>query len=255
MYVDVDLPARDLATRIAAVLDPVFAAVDDWAERVGGALARLGDAHLPPTAAELDPLVHDLVAPALQEPDSLVTGAGLVAAPHFLADRPWHLAWWQSAGSGELRRLAVETDPEADAFRDHTALEWWRGPLREGRSHVTGPYVDYLCTDDYTVTITTPVRFAGIMAAVVGADLYVERLERVLLPVMEASGQPATLVNASGRIIASADARLATGALLRRDGFAAARDRAHEASGPVVLDGATTLQACGDTSLLLVIGR
>ena len=30
--------------------------------------------------------------------------------------------------------------------------------------HLTGPYVDYVCTDDYTVTITTPVTVGGTAA-------------------------------------------------------------------------------------------
>ena len=38
--------------------------------------------------------------------------------------------------------------------------------------HLTGPYVDYVCTDDYTITITTPVRVAGRLVGVVGTDAY-----------------------------------------------------------------------------------
>ncbi len=36
-------------------------------------------------------------------------------------------------------------------------------PERTGTRHLTGPYVDYLCTDDYTVTVTTPVTLDGEM--------------------------------------------------------------------------------------------
>ena len=114
------------------------------------------------------------------------------------------------------------SDPDSEQFRDYTTLEWWRVPARTGTRHLTGPYVDYLCTDDYTVTITTPVRVEDEMAGLVGTDLYVARLEEVLLPVIRESGHPCTLVNASGRIVASTDARRATGALLRLDGLAEA---------------------------------
>ena len=94
------------------------------------------------------------------------------------------------------------------------------------------------------------------MAGLVGTDLYVARLEDVLLPVIRESGHPCTLVNASGRIVASTDARRATGALLRLDGLADAltplRD---DATVPDVasLPGGEAVVPCGDTSLALVL--
>jgi alkylated DNA nucleotide flippase Atl1 len=152
--------------------------------------------------------------------------------------------------------LEVVSDPDSEQFRDYTTLEWWRVPARTGTRHLTGPYVDYLCTDDYTVTITTPVRVGGEMAGLVGTDLYVARLEGVLLPVIRESGHPCTLVNASGRIVASTDARRATGALLRLDGLADAltplRDDA-TATDAASLPGGEAVVPCGDTSLALVL--
>ena len=273
MTVTVDLAAEHIARRIASTIDPVFAMIDGWRDvleaELAGPLAGALSGSPDPSAATLDPVVAGIVSDELERPGSLITGAGFVAAPGFLADAPWHLAWWLSgsntfgagpdAASRGLRRLDAVSDPDSEQFRDYTTLEWWRVPARTGTRHLTGPYVDYLCTDDYTVTVTTPVRVLGEMAGLVGTDLYVARLEQVLLPVIRESGRPCTLVNASGRIVASTDARRATGALLRVDGLAEALTPLREAPDATTvtdaasLPGGATLVPCGDTSLALVL--
>ena len=150
--------------------------------------------------------------------DGLITGAGFVAAPGLLSDAHWHLAWWLG-GAGGIRRLATIDDPSNDQFRDYTTLEWWRFPARTGARHLTGPYVDYVCTDDYTVTITTPVVVGGQLLGVVGMDVLVDRLERELLPLLRASGASIAVVNASGRVVTSTDSRREPGSMLRLDGL------------------------------------
>jgi len=223
---------------IAAVLDTVdgvFDRIVEWRE----ALAPVLGSAVP--VAEVDAAVEALVVPSLSEPNALMIGAGFVAAPGFLADAPWHLAWWLGhsntfgIGSADpgLRRLVAEEDPSSESFRDYSTLEWWRVPAASGERHITGPYVDYLCTDDYTLTLTMPVMSGGAIVGVVGADLYVNDIERALLPRVRAIGGGATIVNASGRVVVSADPHRATGTLLRG---------ASEAGIP-----------CGGTSLVLVV--
>lgn len=265
MSVDVDVTAEHIARRIASTIDPVFAMIDGWRDvlehELAGPLAGALTGDGAPTAERFDPVVAALVSAELEQEGSLITGAGFVAAPGFLADAPWHLAWWLSGsntfglGSG-LRRLATVDDPDSELFRDYTTLEWWRVPARTGTRHLTGPYVDYLCTDDYTVTITTPVGVDGEMVGLVGTDLYVARLEQVLLPVIRESGHPCTLVNASGRIVASTEARRAPGALLRLEGLAEALTPLRDAvtvTDAAALPGGEAVVPCGDTSLALVL--
>ena len=94
------------------------------------------------------------------------------------------------------------------------------------------------------------------MVGVVGTDAYVARIEQELLPVIRESGHPCTLVNASGRIVASTDSRRPTGALLRLDGLAEALAPLHEDEGRRMsrpLAGGQTVVPCGDTSLALVV--
>ncbi len=242
---------EQIAQDVAVTFDEVFSLIDGWHDVLEGHLGGAGD----PTAASLDPVVEALAVPAITG-DGLLTGAGFVAAPGLLADATWHLAWWLASADG-TRRLATVDDASSEQFRDYTALEWWRIPVRTGARHLTGPYVDYVCTDDYTVTITAPVVVDGGFLGVVGADLLVDRLEHGLLPLLRSLGVPAALVNASARVVTATDSRREPGSILRLDGLGdalAPLREAHPDGVDVTLPGGARVLSCGDTSLALVIG-
>jgi hypothetical protein len=189
----------------------VFAPLLGMAEIVAATVAT-GRRPMLADFAAVRPLAHA----ELRRPDELVAGSGMVADPALIGDAPWHLAWWTVDAQHRIAPLQVVCDPARDGFRDYTVLEWWAVPQRTGRRHVTGPYVDYLCTDAYTLTFTVPVRRPdGSMAAVVGSDVYVSRAERFLLPALRAGGHPATVVNTAGRVVVSTYAAHATGSLVR----------------------------------------
>jgi hypothetical protein len=217
----------------------VFAVIDEWRSAIE-ALIAANDGIL--DSAQIDAEVEALVVPELSSDGALAIGAGFVAAPRFLVDTDWHLAWWLGhlntfgLGSADpgIRRLVAVEDESSESFRDYTNLEWWRVPATTGARHITGPYVDYLCTDDYTLTLTVPVRRGSTTVGVVGADLYVNDIERILLPHVRSLGGIATIVNASGRVVVSTDPHRATGSLLRRP---------HAEPTP-----------CGDTGLSLILG-
>ena len=245
-----------IADFIAETIDPVFATLDAWRDILENELGR----HEEPTAAFVDPIISALVHPALQGP-GLITGAGFVATPGYLVDAQWHLAWWLagdgSRGPGGVRRLEAVSDPDSEDFRDYTGLEWWRVPARTGSRHLTGPYVDYVCTDDYTITVTTPVRVDGEMVGVVGTDAYAARIEQELRRFIRGAGAPCIVVNASGRIVTATESRREPGSMLRIDGLSEALAPLREPNPvPVatMLPGGQTVLACGDTSLAVVMG-
>ncbi len=223
---------------VVATFGGVFASIHEWRAAIEELIAR----EHRPTSDQVDELAETLVISRLSEPGALVIGAGFVAAPRFLADTDWHLAWWLGhsntfgLGSADpgIRRLLAEEDPTAENFRDYTTLEWWRVPAATLNPHITGPYVDYLCTDDYTLTLTVPVTRGGELVGVVGADLYVNEIERALLPWVRRVDGTATLVNESGRVVVSTDPHRATGTILRE-------------AAP------TTRLPCGATGLTLVL--
>lgn len=163
----------------------------------------------------LQPLCEGL----LTGTDRLLVGAGYVAAPDVLTDAPYWLEWWTSSedadGARGPQRLDVVVDPAAEDFRDYTTLPWFAVPRSTGARHVTGPYVDYLCTDEYTLTFTVPVEAQGRFAGVVGADVYVRHVEMRTMAEIDALPGTVTLVNAQGRVLVSNDGSLDSGSLVR----------------------------------------
>ena len=100
-------PATEVAAHVAATLDGIFATIDGWRALLEEALG--ADAAL--KAESVDPLVAAFAEAAVSH-DTLLTGAGFVAAPGALADAEWHLAWWlRDSSEGTARRLATIDDP------------------------------------------------------------------------------------------------------------------------------------------------
>jgi hypothetical protein len=218
--------AAEPAVEIAAAIARFCAGVFEPLRAMAGAVAAALPAGRRPTLADLA-VVKPLALAQLRRPDALVIGSGLVADPDLIDGAPWHLLWWTAGPDRSIAPLQVVSDPARDGFRDYTLLEWWAAPRRTGRPHITGPYVDYLCTDAYTLTFTVPVhRPDGSMAAVVGSDVYVARAERLLLPALRAGGRPATVLNSAGRVVVSSHSGHATGALVRKtpDGWVRSDD-------------------------------
>lgn len=215
-----DSTVRDCVIAVGSTFRVVFAQIEAWCAVIEAEVAARDGAI---DRRRIDDLVETLVVPSLSGDGALIIGAGFVARPGFLDDAEWHLAWWLGhantfgVGSADptVRRLRAVEDPASESFRDYTALEWWRVPTTTGEPHITGPYVDYLCTDDYTLTLTMPVRHGAELIGVVGADLYVNDIERALLPHVRSIRGQATVVNASGRVVVSTDPHRPTGSLLR----------------------------------------
>lgn len=148
----------------------------------------------------------------------LLAGAGVVTAPGFLADAHHWLEWWWGGPSQAVAPLRVSLDPSSPDYFDYTASDWYATVAARCAPHVAGPYVDYACTNEYALTLALPCggpdRFAGIVAA----DMVVANLERWLMPRLCALDRPLVLVNAKGRVVASASAGFAPGVLVPANG-------------------------------------
>ncbi|WP_405393231.1 hypothetical protein [Microbispora hainanensis] len=178
---------RPVAADLAA-LRPLL-----WARLRGGALSAHMPAHLP----------------------ALIAGIGFIAAPGLLADAPWYLEWWQENPSGDPVQLLRDMDPASSAFYDCTHWDWYAGPSSGAERTICGPYVDYLCTDEYSLTLSVPVLAGGTFAGVAAADVFVRRFEAAVLPALRAIPGPAFLVNDEGRVVASNTATWVTGSVYR----------------------------------------
>lgn len=225
--------ARALADEVRDVLERLFTDLEPLRDAVEG----LYGARPHPRAADLGDL-GDAVGTVLDAAPELVVGAGHVPAGDALADRTRWLEWWTVTAGPPPRRLVPDTGSSGEQFLDYTRQPWFTVPARTGARHVTGPYVDYFCTEDYTLTLTVPVRHEGRFVGVVGSDVFVANVERLVLPRLRALGSRAALVNDRGRVVVSTSVREATGSIVRSPDVAASW---HDDGGPVA--------RCGDFPL------
>lgn len=168
-------------------------------------------------------VVADVAAEELTARTSLF-GMGYVVAPERHGGAL--MSWWQALGDArEVRRLDAGATGTG-TVRSYEELEWYAVPRRTGEPHMTGPYVDLLCTDQATLTFTTPLVVDGAFGGVVGADVTVRSFECAVADALRAVGEGALVVTDEGRVAASTDPtvlvqrRLAAGAL---DGYALER--------------------------------
>ncbi|MEU3346097.1 cache domain-containing protein [Streptomyces sp. NPDC006700] len=235
-----------VAARVGRTLEAVFDAVAGIRAETADLLARVAAGGRAPVSADLAALRPGLHLRLARE--ELVSGAGFVAAPGLLADVPAWLEWWQCTARGDVRPLLLDLDPRQSAYSDYTHWDWFALPRDTGLRAVAGPYVDYLCSDEYSLTLSAPVQVAGRFAGVAAADVYLRHFEGAVLPLLRELPGPAHLVNARGRVAASADPAHLAGSLTRGPDFSAALERGH----PVTHAG-KRLIPCRGVPLILVI--
>ena len=217
------------APEVAAAVAGVFTSVFDQLAAWRGPIEQLIASSPEVRPGDLDTAVADLVIPRLVEDDPLLVGAGFIADGEIVRGRDVHFAWWLGPlqanpvldSTTEPTRLDLTTRGYTEYLRDFRALEWYRIPATTRDAHVTGPYVDHLCTCDYILTLTMPVHARDDVAAsgdarmvgVVGADVAVRRLERELLAAFLDVPEPLALVNEDGRVVVSTEPTLQVGQL------------------------------------------
>jgi len=194
-----DEPLREVVDALARV----FAALE-------GLAAEFAALPQPRTREQLDALRPSILALI----GSLVTGAGIVTAPGLLLDAPRWLEWWWTGARGVPEALRVNLDPAAPDFYDYTGADWYA----TGEPRISGPYVDYACTNEYALTLSVPLSGPGGFAGVAAADVLVATLERKVVPALAGLGRPVALTNAHGRVIASNSASVRPGAKVSVEG-------------------------------------
>ncbi|MFI2641846.1 cache domain-containing protein [Streptomyces sp. NPDC018610] len=242
------LTAERVAEEVGRVLEAVFETVAEIRSDTAALLARVRAEGRSPVGADLAALRPALHLRLTRQ--ELVSGVGFIAAPGLLGDVPAWLEWWQSTASGDVRPLLPDLDPGRSAYADYTHWDWFTLPRDTGRRAVAGPYVDYLCSDQYSLTLSAPVRVAGRFAGVAAADVYLRDFEAAVLPLLRRLPAPAHLVNARGRVAASADPAHLAGSLTRGPDFAAVLEGAARPAGSAP----AALLPCAGVPLVLVRG-
>ncbi|MBL3687941.1 hypothetical protein D3248_13380 [Leucobacter zeae] len=185
--------------------DGVFAPLEAWlpdlAERLTERLT-----HGRMTGPQLAEFVRADADRILDQRSRPLYGAGYCASD-LVVHEGNPLAWWQGA---DRLLLGASMFGPGQAAIDLVRLEWYRVPESTGRRHVAGPFVDYLCSNEITITSSMPVDIDGRFGGVICADVLVASLEEALLPRISEFAD-ATLVNASGRVVVSSDPDYETG--------------------------------------------
>lgn len=198
------------AAAVEALFEHVFTVLTSWQPELverATPLVRAGGM----SSAQLEALIEPFAAAALDDVTVPIYGAGLVAAPALLTDSANPLAWWQGV---PRTRLVISGGFEDRTYIEYQRLEWFRLPQLTGARHVAGPYVDYLCSTEITMTSAVPLIIDGEFLGVSCTDVLVETVERCLLPALEQAGDAVTLANTAGRVVISSDPTLATGDLV-----------------------------------------
>jgi hypothetical protein len=213
----------DVSADVAAALDALgdlTGRAFDVVDAIAAATVRQLELAEPPRRSSLAG-IDDLTVDLVERSDELIQGAGFVAAVGLFEDVPWWLEWF-ARDDGKVQQLLVETDPNGGGFYDYENLPWYVVPRDTGHRHVTGPYVDYLCTEDYTLTFTTPLTLDGRFVGVAGADVRVKAAEEWVLPALRTAHSRLVVLNAHGRILASNSGRHVCGDLVEEVDIAAA---------------------------------
>lgn len=202
---------RALAARVVEV--------GGWVETTVGSMVDVVARQLSgrrPRRSDLD--IEEHCRALLEQREVPLAGAGFVAEAGALHDAPYWLEWWTAnpdVGIASCRRLAADTDPSSVGFRDYTELPWFVTPRDTGKIQMTGPYVDYVCTDQHTLTVTQPVMVGSMFAGVVGVDLLAATVERLLGADLGTATGVHVVVNRVGRVVASSDVEHVVGDLVR----------------------------------------
>jgi hypothetical protein len=193
---------------LAAEVDRLFATLESLARRTSH-LMRAERAEGGPTSTCLSALDDELTA-ALGG-NRAAGGIGVVVCPGVLVDRPREIHWYWKPPGRPPERLRVELDPLHFDCYDYTTTDWYlRGTGSSNRS-VTGPYVDYLCTNEYVITLTVPVLDEGEVVGLAGVDVLVAHVEELLLPRLLSAEATVAVVTAEGRVVSSSSAALPPG--------------------------------------------
>ncbi|AZI58865.1 hypothetical protein EH165_12670 [Nakamurella antarctica] len=180
-------------------LGDVFDSVIPLANQFRALVAGCSEPPASSDLAALRPAIFEL----LQRHDGVIGGAGVVVAPHVLRDHSHWLEWWWTGARGKPEALRVDSNPDSPDFYDYATTDWYATPIQTGNRRTSGPYVDYICTNEYALTLSVPVFVDGAPVGVAAADVLISSLERLVLPALLLIPQPTALASAGGRIIVS----------------------------------------------------
>lgn len=204
-----DLVACEIADEVGRLLAHMVAVGDELAsstaERWAG--SRPTDASFAVTSEILRAFLASTELPIVGL--STLTERGVLPNDYLRND-----GWVRGAGGITQSRHAM--DPRRDDYYDYLDREYMANPREQGSACITGPFVDYGGTNDYTITVSSPIMHDSQFLGIVALDLLVSQFERGLAKTLARSMTPCAVVNEDSRVVVSNSVAFAGTALVDR---------------------------------------
>ncbi|KAF4558730.1 cache domain-containing protein [Pseudomonas sp. CES] len=195
---DVDL----CASHINATICNIFSQLETLASTLVQIWEATEAEGRPTSSKDLSPL-RELIDTYLLAPGSCIQGTGVVLEPGVLEDSGMYLEWLRVAAPNRTAPLTLNFNQRAESFYNYQNMPWFSQPKANNHNVVVGPYVDLYGADMYILTFSTPIQVKGRFIGIAGADIALNKFERLLLVDLMKLQNEALIVSEEGRVIAS----------------------------------------------------
>ncbi|WP_210603045.1 cache domain-containing protein [Brevibacterium oceani] len=203
-----------------SALARVIQSITAWQNDVPETIDRLAEAAIEAISSDprtVERQVEKVAFDVLTSTDRFA-GAGIVSIHPTVTARARSLMWWVAQpAAGRSEPIPLDADlTELGTYQSGLEeIEWYRVPAATRQGHMTGPFVDYMCTDQFAFTFTAPVEISGEFYGVAGIDMTVRSLENEIETLLEALSDNAILLANHNLVAISLDPRFATGSRLK----------------------------------------
>ncbi|MBF8728920.1 PDC sensor domain-containing protein [Pseudomonas guariconensis] len=202
------------ASHIDATINSIFLKLETLAKTLVGIWETAEADGLTPSSKDLSPL-RELIDSYLLADDSCIQGTGVVLEPGVLEDSGMYLEWLRVAAPNRTAPLTLNFNQRSESFYNYQNMPWFSQPKATGQNVVIGPYVDLYGADMYILTFAAPIQVEGRFIGIAGADIALNRFERLLLADLLKLQNEALIVSEEGRVIASNTANWMVGDMAR----------------------------------------
>ena len=197
---------RESIQRIEAAISGIFHDIQCIAkefERIWATHASYGKV---PTSIDLKPL-RGLADDILTKDNISKLGMGVVLEPGVLGGCDMFCEWRHIGGDGRPAQLDLNFNRSSESYYNYRDKPWFTQPREDGKSVVEGPFIDLYGQDAYILTFTQALFSRDSFIGIAGADVDLGRFERILVPSLLHLNHEALLINETGRVLATNNAR------------------------------------------------
>ncbi|WP_258804171.1 PDC sensor domain-containing protein [Pseudarthrobacter sp. NS4] len=210
-------PVQATLHRTAAVISSTIGSVFEDLEKIAAAVSEAAASASGVPRRSAFHFLKKEFANLISQHSGVIIGAGIAYAPGSLPEARNWLEWWRVQHpdtSREARFVTHDLNPDSLNYYDYASREWFTVPSASGKPVAVGPYVDFGGINVNIITLCVPAATPQ-GTHVLGGDLTLAKLEGAFLQALQLHDPSVVLLGPNGRVIASNDARIASGTLLR----------------------------------------